>query len=299
MNLSNPICPLCQSAKSRHMEVYSAILNLPGNSESSVILCEVCDAYYLWPYISDELITELYSKSYFTGVSNSDSNLNVPSSNNDYESEFAAVRIGKFHKTVQTFLEFVPNASSILDIGAATGDFLAVAQEYGLSVTGIELSSYASAKAKEKYGFEFHQTGIVDYQGDEQYDLIHMNHVFEHFESPNLALDRLGSLLKPGGMIYVEVPFQFNLFEVIKYRLTGRRKRFDVFSIHHPIFYRPKTLRKIFDNHGFNCRSMSVFSWSRYSAVGLKRHLKRLIWLVGAFVGQGIMIEAFFERKQK
>lgn len=297
MKLKNTKCPLCQSTKSHQMDIYSAILNLPGNSESNVFLCENCGAYYLWPNISDELISELYSKSYFTGVSECDSKLHVPSSNNDYEREFAAARVGKFRETVQTLLEHVPNASNILDIGAATGDFLAVAQEFGLSVSGIELSAYASAKAKEKYGFEFHQTGIVDYQGDEKYDLIHMNHVFEHFGSPHQVLERLGSLLKPGGMIYVEVPFQFNLFEVIKFRLTGRRKTFDVFSIHHPIFYRPKTLKKVFKDHGFNCYAMNVFNWSRYSAVGLKRQIKRLIWLAGAFAGQGIVIEAFFNKK--
>jgi SAM-dependent methyltransferase len=298
MKLTNSICPLCQSTKSWQMDVHTAILNLPGNSESTVHLCENCGAYYLWPYISDALISELYSKSYFTGLSDSNSKLHVPSSNNDYESEFAAVRISKFRKTVQTLIERVPNARNILDIGAATGDFLAVAQEYGLSVSGIELSSYAAAKAKEKYGFEFHQTGIVDYQGDEKYDLIHLNHVFEHFGSPHQALERLAKLLMPGGMIYVEVPFQFNLFEVIKYRLTGRRKVFDIFSIHHPMFYRPRTLKRVFEDHGFNCNSMSVFNWSRYSAVGLKGHLKKIMWFAASFVGQGIMIEAFFGRKQ-
>jgi SAM-dependent methyltransferase len=279
------------------MDIYSAILNLPGNSESSVFQCVACKVYYLWPNVSDDLISELYSKSYFTGISESDSKLNVPTSSNDYESEFAAARVGKFHETVQALLKHVPNASNILDIGAATGDFLAVAQGYGLSVSGIELSSYAAAKAKEKYGFEFHQTGVEDYRGDEKYDLIHMNHVFEHFGSPHRALDRLVLLLKPGGMIYVEVPFQFNLFEVVKYRLTARRKPFDVFSIHHPIFYRPKTLKKIFKDHGFNCYAMNVFNWSRYSAVGPKRKLKRLIWFAGAFIGQGIVIEAFFDKK--
>ena len=297
MKLTNSICPLCQSTKSEQMDVYSAILNLTSNSESCVVHCENCGVYYLWPNISDNLISELYSKSYFTGVSECDGNLRIPSSNNDYESGVAVGRQGKFRETVKTLLKHVPNAINILDIGAATGDFLAIAQEYGLSVSGIELSSYASAKAKEKYGFEFHQTGIADYKGDEKYDLIHMNHVFEHFSSPHQALERLGKLLKPGGVIYVEVPFQFNFFEMIKFRLTGQRKDFDVSSIHHPIFYRPKTLMKVFKDHGFKCHSMRVFSWSRYPAFGLIGQVKRFVWLVASLMGEGTMIEAIFERE--
>ncbi len=291
-------CPLCSSTEKRKMDVPSAILDLPGNSESSVVLCSDCGAYYLWPYISEELLSELYSKSYFTGISESDSKLsNVPSSNNDYESDFVAVRLGKFRETVRVLLKLSPNAKSILDIGAATGDFLAIAKEEGFAVTGIELSSYASAKAKKAYGFEFHETGIVKFQGKGKYDLIHMNHVFEHFDFPHQALEKIDSLLNEGGMIYVEVPFQFNVFEVLMYRLKGQKKKFDVFSLHHPMFYRPATLKKIFAEHGFDCKSICVFKWSRYPTIGLKGQIKRLIWLVASLVGQGIMIEAVFERK--
>ena len=274
----------------------TSILNLPGNSESSVFRCRDCCAYYLWPYISDELISELYHKSYFTGVSDVDDDSKIPPSNEDYESGVAVDRASKFRETVRTLLKFVPTAKSILDIGAATGDFLAIARENGLSTTGIELSAYASAKAKEKYGFDFHQTGIVEYNGIERYDLIHMNHVFEHFWTPHRVLERVASLLSTEGLVYVEVPFQFNLFEVLKYRLTGARKDFDVASLHHPIFYRPRTLKKVFSDHGFTCRSISVFSWSRYPAIGLMGHVKRLIWLFGSLVGEGVMIEAIFER---
>jgi len=279
------------------MNTYTAILNLPGNNESSVFLCEDCGVYYLWPYISNELLSQLYSKSYFTGVSESEDRLYVPSSSTDYESEFVAARLGKFRETVRTLLKHAPNASSILDIGAATGDFLAIARENGLSTTGIELSAYASARAKVKYGFTFHETGIVDYHGSETYDMIHMNHVFEHFGSPHQVLERVYSLLNKEGIVYVEVPFQFNLFEVIKYRLSGKRKAFDVFSLHHPMFYRPATLKKLFDNHGFKCRSMKVFNWSRYPAVGFMSHLKKVMWFAASLVRQGLMIEAIFERK--
>jgi len=297
MKIQNPKCPICESVESKQKNIYSGILNLQGNIDSRVYLCRDCRAYYLWPYISDELISELYSESYFTGKSESDGKLNVPSSNNDYEREFAAVRRDKFLETVETLLEHNSNAKSILDIGAATGDFLAIAREKKLITTGIELSSYASAIAKKKYDFEFHEVAVADYQGSEKYDLIHMNHVFEHFGAPHQVLDRLESLLSNDGLIYVEVPFQFNLIEIVKYYLTRQRRPFDVFSLHHPIFYRPSTLKNIFSEHGFNCRSMNVFKWNRYPAVGLSGQIKKIMWFMASLVGQGIVIEAIFYRK--
>jgi SAM-dependent methyltransferase len=253
--------------------------------------------YYLWPAIPDTLLNELYGKEYFTGVREVEGEIQAPSSNSDYESQFVVARLSKFRECVEELLAYHPHAHNILDIGAATGDFLAIAKEYGLSVSGIELSAYAAAKAKEKFGFVFYQSELADYHGTEKYDLIHLNHVFEHFSRPHQALDRIMSLLAPGGIVYVEVPFQFSIFEVLKYRMTGRKKQFDVFSLHHPIFYRPATLKRIFEEHGLDCRLMRVYKSSRYPAAGLVGHFKKLIWLAGSFVNQGIVIEAFFCRR--
>lgn len=291
-------CPLCFSTSVVKSELYSQMLNLPDNCEPEVFVCKSCGVRYLWPYISGEQLDALYGKSYFTGFQETDDFLEIPSSNSDYEIEFVEARLGKFDATILMLLAQHPNAKNILDIGAATGDFLAIAKKRGLLVSGIELSSYASAKAKAKHGFVFHQTGIADYKGEEKYDLIHMNHVFEHFEVPRQALNRIATLLNPNGLIYVEVPFQFNFLEVIKYRLTRRRKDFDVFSLHHPIFYTPATLKKIFKDHGFSCIRSNVFEWSRYPVNGIIDKLKRLMWFTASLVGQGIVIEAVFEKNR-
>ena len=290
-------CPLCTSSRVVKKERFTKMLNLQGNCDSEVFICQVCDARYLFPYISNEQLERLYGKSYFTVVYDEDSSLDIPSSNSDYENEFAAVRLSKFETTVNLLLSQFPGAKHILDIGAATGDFLALARKQGLLVSGIELSSYAAAKAKDKYGFVFHKTSILEYQGKEKYDLIHMNHVFEHFEFPHQALSRISDLLNPNGLVYVEVPFQFNLLEVIKYQITGRAKIFDVFSLHHPIFYTPATLRKVFDEHGFTCTHFKVFDWSRYPAQNMGLKLKKIIWFIASLFRQGVMIEAIFQKK--
>lgn len=289
-------CPVCSSSLSQEVGLFSSILNLPGNNDSRVIRCRRCRALYLWPYICDELIHELYRESYFTGKAQDGGRLSIPGSSSDYESEFAATRVEKFAATIEMLKTYVPRATTVLDIGAATGEFLAVAQRHGLVPAGIEISSYAAAQAKRKYGFVFHETTLGDYSGTEKYDIIHLNHVFEHFIDPQKALSKVDALLAPSGVIYVEVPFQFSVPEILKYRLTGARKAFDVFSIHHPIFYTPRMLRRIFAEHGFFAREVRVFDWSRYPAASARGKLKRLMWFGASLFGQGLFIEAVFTR---
>jgi SAM-dependent methyltransferase len=256
-----------------------------------------CGVSFLWPYISDELVHELYQKSYFTGV-DADGKLAAPGSSSDYESEFAAARLEKFAETVQLLTRYAPHARTVLDIGAATGEFLAIASRSGLETTGIEISRYAAERAKQKYGLTIHETTLEDYRSNGTFDLIHLSHVFEHFRAPHQALERIDALLAPDGAVYVEVPFQFNMPERVKFRLTGARKAFDVFSIHHPVFYDPATLRRVFGDHGFVSRHLRVFAWSRYPATGMRGQLKRLLWFGASLLGQGLFVEAVFTKQR-
>lgn len=238
-------CPVCKSEVYKYNKIFSKMLNLLNNHTFKVFTCKNCKINYLWPYFSRDQLNVLYEKSYFTGNMEVEDSLEVPTANIVYQTETSNTRLSKFKDTVDFLLAEHENAKSILDIGAATGEFLAIAREKGLSISGIELSSYACRKAKANFGFEFHQTSLDEYREKEKYDLIHMSHVFEHLQFPNKAMDRISSLLNPNGLIYIEVPFQFNFVEKIKFKLFRRNKVFDVFSLHHPIFYTPSTLKKV------------------------------------------------------
>ena len=289
-------CPVCNSEVNKHIKKFSKMLNLLNNHTSKVFFCKKCKINYLWPYISSEQLNILYGKSYFTGHTDSESILEAPSSKINYQNEISKIRVNKFKATVDYLLTLHKNAKSILDIGAATGEFLAIAKEKGLSVSGIEHSSYACKKAKENYNFEFYQTSIYEFQTKVKYDLIHLNHVFEHLQFPHQAITKICSLLNPAGLIYIEVPFQFNFIERIKLTFFGHKKVFDVFSLHHPIFYTPSTLKKVMKHHNFDCIKIRVFKWSRYPAKGMIGKLKRLMWFFLSLFKSGTYIEAIFRK---
>ena len=291
----NP-CPVCLSEDTTIDKSATAILDLLNNIDVYVYKCKTCNSIYLWPYISMVELSKLYESSYFTGEQ---SNLNVPSTGSDYEVEFAENRIEKFKSTIELLLSFKPNAKNILDIGAATGKFLSIAREYKLDVFGVEYSNYASQEAKDKYGFNFFVGDLENFQSDEKFDLIHLNHVFEHLVDPNASIRKIDSLLSDDGIIYIEVPFQFNIVERIKYKLFNSHKKFDVFSVHHPIFYRPNSLKKIFRNHGYRCRYIKLFDSKRYPSVTFRDKTKKLIWGLLSIFNQGLIIEAVFYKDKK
>ena len=58
---------------------------------------------------------------------------------------------------------------------------------------------------------------LLEYVPDEQYDVLFTHGVLHHFESTELLLGKLHSLVKPGGLILCAEPLQVNrLFEFVR-----------------------------------------------------------------------------------
>ena len=113
------------------------------------------------------------------------------------------------------------STGSILDVGCATGNFLAEMKQTGRWQTaGIEPDARAAA-----YAMKEHQLAVqVGLLRDiplpaEQYDVITLWNVLEHVPSPVSELRRLVAALRPGGIIVFSLP---NL-ESYEVRLFGNR----------------------------------------------------------------------------
>jgi SAM-dependent methyltransferase len=96
---------------------------------------------------------------------------------------------------------------NILDVGTGGGEFAYLLKSLGHHVTGIEPNKgYAEFSIKE-YGLNVHNGFIQDIQlPDQAFDLITIWHVLEHTENPTQVIEKLYALLKPGGVLVVEVP---------------------------------------------------------------------------------------------
>jgi len=134
----------------------------------------------------------------------------------------------------------------LLEVGCASGSFLARMAARGWAAEGIELSPRAAAEARA-LGHRVHAGPIEtapDY--DEPFDLIVGFMVLEHLHDPVHALRRLRGWIKPGGSLVLSVPncgsLEFRVFGDAWYALQVPC---------HLSHFTPRTLRLVLERGGF------------------------------------------------
>lgn len=95
----------------------------------------------------------------------------------------------------------------LLDVGCATGEFLARMKEYGWQVQGVEPSPAAAEIARQDYGLDV-RTGDLGqaYFPDRAFDAITLWDVLEHLHDPSAALTEIHRILDDDGLLILELP---------------------------------------------------------------------------------------------
>lgn len=163
-------------------------------------------------------------------------------------------RLPFFRERVKMLKRLKPGSNiSVLDIGASSGEFLTASIEMGWKASGIEPST-AGVEAAQSKGLNVVQSTAERLPfADEQFDIVHSNHVFEHLADPQLAANEAFRVLKPGGLIFIEVPNQFDNIQFFRDRVFNRIvvREQNIRSIHHLYFFSKRTLTKLLTNAGF------------------------------------------------
>ena len=141
------------------------------------------------------VIDEVYGREYFEGASHG----------------FGYVRYDEDKEpmipTFRRYLDLIEGSlgakGKLLDVGAATGFFVALARERGFDARGVELSEYAASLGRQK-GLDIETGTLADSTGT--YDAITMLDVIEHLPDPRADLKRAYALLRPGGVLVINTP---------------------------------------------------------------------------------------------
>jgi len=103
--------------------------------------------------------------------------------------------------------QWVSEHARILDVGAGGGEMMYLLKKCGHEVHGIEPNVGYAEYARDQYRLNLEVGFIEDTKHPpENFDAIFLFHVFEHLENPVEEISRLGRLLKPGGVLVIEVP---------------------------------------------------------------------------------------------
>ena len=89
------------------------------------------------------------------------------------------------------------NDMRILDYGCGWGGFLSVAKSIGLEAEGVDISASRVGYCLKK-GFKVFKS-ISETHGE--YDVINLNQVLEHLQSPNESIGKIVGKLKRGGYL--------------------------------------------------------------------------------------------------
>ena len=108
---------------------------------------------------------------------------------------------------IRTYRDVLIPARKVLDVGAGSGEFACLMRELGKEVTGIEPNAGYAAYCRDDLGLDVRTAHLAPHLFDAaEFDLIRLNHVLEHLNDPVKYLAMIAGWLKPGGVLYVEVP---------------------------------------------------------------------------------------------
>lgn len=147
----------------------------------------------------------------------------------------------------------------LLEVGAATGAFLAEARDRGFAPLGIEPSEAAAQHARGR-GVEVVEGVLEDVALEAaSFDAICAWHVLEHLQDPRAVLVRLRSALRPGGVLALEVP---NIESVAARRELAGWWALD--PLHHVAHYAPATLHRLVDGAGLEVLELTTVDFATY-----------------------------------
>lgn len=95
----------------------------------------------------------------------------------------------------------------LVDVGCWTGSFVAAAAAEGWEAEGIEPSTWAVERARQR-GLQVRQVELGPGDGltDGSYQAVVCCDVLEHLLDPGAAVERIARLLQPGGVLFATVP---------------------------------------------------------------------------------------------
>lgn len=214
--------------------VFSA-RRVPDRTHHRMVRCRRCSLVRADPVLDPDLSAELYRASTF-----------------DYAEELDGLR-STYGAALDRLAALVPARRGILDIGCGNGFMLGLARERGWTdVRGVEPSADAIAQARpdvrELIVPDIMRRGLLP---DESFDAVTMFQVLDHMPDPQTLLRDCRTVLRPGGAI---LALNHNV-AAWSARVLGERS--PIVDVEHTYLYSPETIRRLFEQAGFEVMSVA------------------------------------------
>lgn len=101
--------------------------------------------------------------------------------------------------------ELLPKGATVLDVGAGQGPAMLWFYEHDFNPVGVDIND-ENIRACQALGFHIRKADQNDLSQFGNFDCVWARHVLEHSPIPFFTLKEFHRVLKPGGILYVEMP---------------------------------------------------------------------------------------------
>lgn len=222
------ICPACD------MKVHSFFCT---KNSHGIYKCRECQMLGIYPLPSG-LEDTVYNDDYFSSAEHGFGYMN-------YDEDKEPMR-PVFESYLADLDKYTTRKGKLLDIGAATGFFMDIANKKGWTTEGIDISGYAAKVARSK-GLNV-KHGVLDNNSfkENDFDVITMWDVIEHLPDPISTLNIVGKLMRDNGILLINTPDSGSLYA----RLLGKRWHLLV-PPEHINYFNYKSIEKSLMKSGF------------------------------------------------
>lgn len=192
-------CPICSSNKKTFLIELCGNMKILGNTfpnaDSIIAICSDCGSVYVDMEATQSDFDHYYRSEFSKSISYYSS----------FGEETTRLYYRHIYDSIKSYINF---ESEILDVGCGLGDFSNYLMDIGhCHVIGIE-PSLSCVQNAQKIGVNcLHDDSFShDSSLKDRFDMIIFSHVLEHILDFKKALINVKSMLKPDGIIYIEVP---------------------------------------------------------------------------------------------
>ena len=227
-------CPSCGSGSARFERALRGF---------QLERCASCALVFVNPRPTEASLTSLYLRK-------------NPSAQADfYARTISPSQLWEYDRILKDIAGYQPAKGRLLDLGCAAGYFMQRAMAAGFEAHGIDLATWVADITRQR-GIANVRVGKLAEAGfpDAWIDAIHSSQVLEHLPEPHGELNEIRRILRPGGILYLNVP-NYQCLSIV----LGR----DDFELNlppeHVAYYTPRTLKRLLERTGFEVLRTSSY----------------------------------------
>lgn len=181
----------------------------------------------------------------------------------------------------------------LLDIGSGTGAFLNKMQQNGWQVTGLEPDETARKKCLENHGITAQPPENLFSLPDASFDAITLWHVLEHVHQLQEYIQKIKTLLKPGGALIIAVP-NYTSHDAQVYQQYWAA--WDV--PRHLYHFSPKAMDALLSAHGLTVQQIKPMWFDSFYVSMLSEKYRKGNIVRAFFTGLGSNMKALGDKKK-